>query len=103
MKTNVLLLALASLFLASCAMVGPTGGAVYHDIKYGQFATENTAATKTGTACQSSVLGLVAQGDASIEAAKKDGGITKVSSIDSSSTNVVFGIYNKYCTIVKGN
>ena len=102
MKTNLVLLALASMFLVGCAQVGPTGGIVFHDIKYGQFATTEVNATKTGTACQTSVLSLVAQGDASVDAAKRDGKITKVSSIDSSSFSVL-GFYNKYCTIVKGN
>lgn len=87
--------------LTSCASVAPTGGALFHDIKYGLNATTNTEATKRGEACQTSVLGLVGSGDASINSAKKDAGITQVSSVDASSFSVLW-FYNKYCTIVHG-
>lgn len=90
-----------SVLLVGCASVGPTGGALFHDIKYGVDATPNTEATKKGEACQSSVLGLVGSGDASIEAAKKDAQITQVSSVDASSFSVLW-FYNKYCTVVHG-
>lgn len=59
------------------------------------------AATKRGEACIQNILGLIATGDASIDAAKQDGGITTVTSIDQSSTRVL-GYYAKFCTIVKG-
>lgn len=102
MRLNgVLVLAIAVLF-TSCASTGPTGGGLYHDIKYGINANDSENASKTGTACQSSILGLFGFGDASIDTAKKESGITKVSSIDASSFNVL-GLYNKYCSIIKGN
>ncbi len=101
MKINAFLLVATSLFLTSCASVGPQGGALYHEIKYGVDATASTAATKTGQACTNSVLGLVASGDASIEQAKKNGNITEVSTVNASSFSLLF-FYNKYCTIVTG-
>ena len=42
----------------------------------------NIKITKTGTACVNNILGFVALGDSSIEAAKKDGDITRVAYID---------------------
>jgi hypothetical protein len=47
-------------------------------------------------------LGAVAQGDASIIAAKANGGITKVSSVDHTAKSIL-GIWGEWCTIVKGN
>ena len=90
------------LFVVSCASTGPQGGIFFHDIKYGKYATENAEASKKGEACMSSVLGLFSFGDASIDAAKKESGIQKVSSIDASSLSILY-FYNKYCTIIRGN
>ncbi len=59
------------------------------------------AVTKTGEACATSILGIVASGDASIDAAKQAGGINEVLSVDYKSTSVL-GLYASFCTIVKG-
>ncbi len=56
---------------------------------------------KEGKACAQSILGLVAQGDASIKAAAQQGGITKVSSVDHYTKNML-GVIGEYCTIVRG-
>ena len=57
--------------------------------------------SKEGKACAQSILGLVAQGDASIKAAAAEGGITKVSSVDHYTRNML-GVIGEYCTIVRG-
>ena len=57
--------------------------------------------SKEGRACAQSILGLVAQGDASIKAAAAEGGITKVSSVDHYTRNML-GVIGEYCTIVRG-
>jgi hypothetical protein len=57
---------------------------------------------KTGEACVTSILGIVATGDASISTAAKAGGITKVSHVDHDNFGIL-GIYAKTCTHVKGN
>lgn len=101
MKLNSVLLLTASLFLTSCASVGPQGGLVYHDLKYGVDVTNSSDAPKSGEACVNSVLGLVASGDASIEQAKKNGDIKEVSTVNAHSFSVLW-FYNKYCTIVTG-
>jgi hypothetical protein len=46
-------------------------------------------------------MGLVATGDASIEAAKRAGGIQEVASVDHQSTSIL-GIMGEFCTIVRG-
>ena len=48
-----------------------------------------------------SILGLVAIGDASIDAAKSAGGIAQVASVDHHSFSIL-GIYGTLCTQVKG-
>ncbi len=48
------------------------------------------------------VLGLVATGDASYKASARDGGITKIDSVDFYVRNIV-GILAEYCTIVRGD
>ncbi len=58
--------------------------------------------SRTGTATATSYLGLVATGDSSIEAAKKNGGISTVSSVDVQRENIL-GIISTYTTTVKGN
>ena len=59
------------------------------------------ADAKSGEACMSSIFGLVATGDASIEAAKKAGGITQIAYVDHDQFSVV-GVYATSCTIVHG-
>lgn len=93
---------LAASGLVGCAMADSrTTGFLYNDTAHGELVLPGTGAKK-GMACQTSILGAVATGDASIEAAKKAGGITKVTSVDATS-NSILGFYAKYCTVVRGN
>lgn len=61
-----------------------------------------TDASRTGQSCAINVLGIVAIGDASIDAAKKNGDIKNVASVDHDSLNVL-NLFAKFCTVVKGN
>ena len=65
-------------------------------------ASRRRPGAKEGQACAQSILGLVAQGDASIKAAAKAGGITKIDSVDHYSRNLL-GIIADFCTIVRGS
>ena len=56
---------------------------------------------KIGEACASTILGWIAQGDASIEAARKAGGITQIAWVDHDQFQIL-GIYGTTCTIVHG-
>lgn len=57
--------------------------------------------SKQGEACAEGILGLAAWGDASIDAAKKQAGITDVHTIEHARSNVLF-VYYTGCTIVTG-
>jgi hypothetical protein len=64
-------------------------------------ATTNNAASKKGEATCTSILGWIATGDCSIEAAAKDGKITRIATVDYKSTNM-FGIMATMTTVVRG-
>ena len=67
----------AAMFLSACQPVAsPLLGMIYNETKYGDTVTSHDAGTKEGKSCATSVLGIVATGDASIQAAKNNGGIT---------------------------
>ncbi|MDR0484622.1 MAG: TRL-like family protein [Alphaproteobacteria bacterium] len=89
--------------LAGCAAVpSQSGSALFHSTKEPVIATTNSNATKTGEACGVNILGLISAGDFSINAAKEKGGITNVSSVDKSVTNILF-LFANVCTIVRGS
>lgn len=88
--------------LTGCMGVGsPVIGLIFADAKFGDEAEPGAAATKTGKACAHSWFGLVGLGDASVETAKANGGITQVAVVDHSAKNIL-GIWGEFCTIVKG-
>jgi len=88
--------------LSGCMIVAsPAAGSIFTDVKYGDVATTSTNASKEGKACAQSILGWIAQGDASVAAAKAAGGITEVSSVDHTANNIL-GIVGTWCTVVKG-
>jgi len=87
-------------FLAGCATPFPIGLA-YTEVQLPCQATSGSQSLKTGTSECVSILGLVATGDASIEAAMKDGGIQVIHHIDWNAKNIL-GIYGVYTTTVYG-
>jgi hypothetical protein len=93
---------IALLGLSGCQPVAsPLLGVFYNETKYGDMATTVAASPKEGKACASTIMGLVATGDASIQAAKAAGGITEVSYVDHYAKSIL-GIVGEWCTIVKG-
>lgn len=83
-------------------VAGP--GLIFTDVHGGTLILDNgTAPTKTGQACSSEVLGLVATGDSRVETAMANGNIQKVVFVDHSIKSYVFGIYGEACTRVRGN
>lgn len=89
---------------SGCAMAtggnGSVSGFLYSGYKMGGNVGTGTG-TKTGEACASSILGIIATGDASLSAAKADGGITQVAHVDHDDFGIL-GIYASSCTIVVG-
>lgn len=57
---------------------------------------------KHGEACTHTVLILFAWGDASIEAAKRAGGIKEIATVDYRDLEVLSILYDSTCTIVYG-
>jgi TRL (tRNA-associated locus)-like protein len=104
MKKQALVTAivLSTLSLSGCAtgVKAPIVGGLYTNTKGPEFATANTAASKTGKATCEAVLGI-ATGDCSIETAMKEAGIHKIHYVDSKVKSVL-GIYVEYTTIVHG-
>jgi hypothetical protein len=94
--------------LSGCMIVdSPIKGVLGTEVIWGDIATGKTgsstpAATKEGKACAESILGLLARGDASVRAAKENGNITEVTSVDHSARNLL-NIVGEWCTIVKGH
>lgn len=81
------------------------GGFVYTQVKDPAqglaVAVEPCSATKVGQSTATGVMGMVAVGDASVEAAMKNGGITKVHHVDHEVLSVL-GLFVTSTTIVKG-
>jgi len=99
---KILILGGIVFFFSSSAIVkSPLGAVLYTDVKAPLTATSNSSSTKVGTAEATSILGLVATGDASIEAAAKSAGITKIHHVDEQSTNIL-GLFAKYKIYVFG-
>ena len=102
MKSRLVVLSAALLFLAGCATAFPVGS-IYTEIALPVVATSNTGkALKTGTAECKSILAVVALGDCSIAAAKRQGNITRVQHVDWQAENIL-GVIGKYKVIVYGD
>ncbi len=95
-----LMLLSAALLLGACA-TPPTyvGTALFAQTQQPILAT-NAPGTKVGRACATNLLGLFIQGDMSVEAAKRNGRITQVSSIDRDIKS--YAVYSEVCTVVTG-
>jgi hypothetical protein len=77
------------------------GGSVYSSVNFNERTTDNVVGAKRGEGCASNILGIIATGDASAAAAAKQAGITKISSVDGSASNIL-SFYSNYCVIVTG-
>lgn len=105
MKIRMILVSVLCLSLAGltgCIAVGtPAQGLLLTNVTWDGDA-EGELGSKEGRACARSILGLVADGDASIEAAAANGGISEVTRVDHYTSNLL-GILGEYCTIVGGD
>lgn len=92
-----------AVLIQGCAVVAsPTGnGLLYTGVKGPVTVGQAQHATKTGEACATNILGLITTGDASIDAAKQNGGINQVATVDHASKSVL-GLYSQFCTVAKG-
>ena len=97
---KVSLFAAAALLLQGCATSFPVGS-IMTDITVPVAVTDNGDATKVGVAHCKSIMAMVATGDCSLEAAKKQGGITEVTHVDWKAHSIL-GIIGNYELIVHG-
>jgi TRL-like protein family len=65
-------------------------------------AMEPGTSTKLGRSSAASFLGLIAVGDAGVEVAMKNGGITKVHHVDRKVDSVLLGLWSQVTTTVAG-
>lgn len=105
MKKVLVLLAVLGMMsvvvLGCMPLHSPVVGLVLTDVKGPIAVTSSTPGRKTGEATATTILGLVANGDASIETAAKNGGITQIMTVDHRSYSIL-GIYATFTTIVTG-
>jgi len=103
MRVKSLFFIIAIAFImSSCAVVkSPLTGFAYTDLKAPFAVTDAQASSKVGVAKATSILGIVATGDASIEAAAKSAGITKIHHVDEEVKNIL-GFYAVYTVVVYG-
>lgn len=79
----------------------PLTGFIYTSTEAPVAVTDNPIGSKKGEAKAVSILGWVAIGDASVQKAAKEAGITKISHVDEKSTGVL-GLFAKYTVTVYG-
>ena len=104
MKRKILVaLAVVSVvfFLVGCSTTPTPKGIIYTGCKGPLYGTSNESGSKIGTSKAQSLLGLIACGDASVNAAAKEAGITKIHHVDYNEFSLL-GIYVSYETQVYG-
>jgi hypothetical protein len=79
----------------------PVVGFVYMDLKAFDHSTGEALGTKMGEGTCKSIVGVVAQGDCSIDSAAKKAKITKISHVDYHTENIL-GIISKVTVQVYG-
>jgi hypothetical protein len=99
----VVLVVLAVFFLSGCATIYPVGS-LYTGVKLPTLAGDgsNVSYSKVGVSKATSILSLIATGDASIDAAVKNGNIKSIKYVDWHVNNIL-GIYGEYTTTVYGD
>jgi hypothetical protein len=100
--TQVISLSVAVMFFGGCLAYTPVVGVIVTSVQGPITATTYDQSARTGRSCAYSILGWVAWGDASINAAKNAGQIKQVASVDYDTTNVL-AVFGSFCTVVRGN
>ncbi|RHX77746.1 adhesin Lsa14 [Leptospira yasudae] len=80
------------------------GGFVVHSGTIPGAIGHNAENTTSGTVCSRNILGVVAFGDSSLEAAKAEAKITKIASVEYEQFGIFGGyIYHSFCTVITGS
>lgn len=104
-KLALLTVLIGSMMMSACAVI-PSNMAIFSPVAVDAvspnqaFVNNDVRPQKRGEATQTGII-LFSTGDASIEAAMKNGNITKVHHVDYKTTTVLF-LYTKQTTIVYG-
>ncbi len=85
----------------NAAASAPVSGGTFQRLKAPLAVVGATDSTKVGKAYCESVLGLVGIGDCSIQAAMKDGNITKINHVSYESLNIL-GLFARFTVVVYG-
>jgi hypothetical protein len=93
---TIIIVLLSALVCSGCAFV-------HTKTPYDDNLDKTDLGSKTGTAQAYSVLWLVAWGDASYQAAAKNGNITVLKHADQESFAILFGLYTRWRVIVYGD
>ena len=98
----------AIILLSACALTSIKTGQVAlvtkdykENPKEVQYTNLPANGTKTGRACAMNILGVFATGDMTVEAAKRNGGISHITSVTQEVNNLI--VMSEVCTVVKGN
>ena len=78
-----------------------TATQVPHSMLRAEVSGPGKSGDRGGEACATGFLGVVAMGDASLNAAKKVAGITEIHTVEFHETNIL-GLYTQGCTEVHG-
>lgn len=98
-KTILAALAVSGLLLAGCS-TPESYGSIYSDKTRPVIATGEKIGSKTGQAKSINIMGIVALGHAGTVDAAKNGGITKVSTVDVHGKWIV--VFGEATTVVTG-
>lgn len=102
MKKTLVTLVIAGLSMVNCVSPGfGPSGSIFTSTKMGVYGNQ-VGGSKMGEACTMTILGLIAVGDGSVEAAAQNGNIKKVNTIDLNGFSVL-GLFANLCTVVKGD
>jgi hypothetical protein len=103
-KINKLLTIVSLILVSACVQTNTSAGngLFLTNTKEGLMQNNNVVSEKTGKSCGHNILGLTSFGDSTIEAAKIDGRIKNISTINRNYFSIL-GVYGKSCLIVKGN
>jgi hypothetical protein len=102
MKKLLAIVILTGFVFAGCASYQPMG-VIYTNVSGGISAGGGPVShTKVGKAEASSIMGMVATGDASIQTAAKNGNIKTIKYVDYHSESIL-GVIGKYTTTVYGD
>ncbi len=89
------------LYLTGCATPYPVGN-IFTNVTLPVTATDEGSCAKSGEANCASYLAMFSTGDCSIDAAKQNGGISKVSHVDWHAHNIL-GLVGHYKVVVHGD